>query len=153
MGGGFPIGALVTFGAASDLFTPGMHGSTFSGNPLATATANAVLAEIEDAGLLDNVRVRGDELRELVLGIESPLITGVRGAGLLIGIGLAEPVAGDLVRAALAAGLIVNAPNPHTIRLAPPLIIGDAELRDFDERFRAALAILPEPASLPKDSL
>ncbi len=153
MGGGFPIGALVTFGAASDLFTPGMHGSTFSGNPLATATANAVLAEIEDAGLLDNVRTRGAALRDIVLGIGSPLITGVRGAGLLIGIGLAEPVAGDLVRAALAAGLIINAPNPHTIRLAPPLTIGDAEQRDFDERFRAALSTLTVPAPVPKDSL
>ena len=146
LGGGFPIGALVTFGEASDLFTPGTHGSTFSGNPLATATANAVLGEIEDAGLVDNARVRGAELRELVLGIGSPLITEVRGAGLLIGIGLSEPVAADLVREALAAGLIINAPNPTTIRLAPPLIVGDDDVRVFGERFRAALDALDVPA-------
>lgn len=142
MGGGFPIGALVTFGTASALFTPGAHGSTFSGNPLGTATANAVLGEIERAGLVDNARVRGEQLRAIVLGIGSPLITEVRGRGLLLGIGLAEPVANDLVRAALAAGLIINAPNPTTIRLAPPLIVGDDELRHFDERFRAALDAL-----------
>ncbi|MET0888011.1 MAG: acetylornithine transaminase [Mycetocola sp.] len=145
MGGGFPIGALVTFGAASDLFTPGKHGSTFSGNPLGTATANAVLGEIEDAGLVENARVRGEQLRELILGIGSPLITEVRGQGLLLGIGLAQPVANDLVGAALASGLIINAPNPTTIRLAPPLIIGDDELRLFDERFRAALQTLGTP--------
>jgi acetylornithine/N-succinyldiaminopimelate aminotransferase len=142
IGGGFPIGALVTFGAASDLFTPGTHGSTFSGNPLGTATANAVLGEIEHAGLVENARVRGEQLRALVLSIGSPLITEVRGRGLLLGIGLAEPVANDLVRTALAAGLILNAPNPNTIRLAPPLIVGDNELRFFDERFRVALDAL-----------
>ncbi|MET1051941.1 MAG: acetylornithine transaminase [Mycetocola sp.] len=153
MGGGFPIGALVTFGAASDLFTPGKHGSTFSGNPLATATANAVLGEIEDAGLVDNARVRGEQLRELVLGIGSPLITEVRGTGLLLGIGLSEPVANELVSAALDAGLIINAPNPHTIRLAPPLIIGDDEVQLFDERFRAALAALSTPAGSPNEGI
>ena len=142
MGGGFPIGALVTFGAASDLFTPGAHGSTFSGNPLGTATANAVLAEIESAGLVENARSRGEQLRSIVLGIGSPLITEVRGRGLLLGIGLAEPIANDLVRTALAAGLIINAPNPNTIRLAPPLIVGDDELRLFTERFTAALSAL-----------
>jgi acetylornithine/N-succinyldiaminopimelate aminotransferase len=145
MGGGFPIGALVTFGAASDLFTPGKHGSTFSGNPLGTATANAVLGEIEDAGLVENARVRGEQLRELIMGLGSPLITEVRGQGLLLGIGLAEPVANDLVGAALASGLILNAPNPTTIRLAPPLILGDNELHLFDERFRAALGALGTP--------
>ncbi|MBG6239878.1 acetylornithine aminotransferase [Mycetocola sp. CAN_C7] len=152
MGGGFPIGALVTFGAASDLFTPGKHGSTFSGNPLATATANAVLAEIEDAGLVDNARVRGEQLRELVLGIGSPLITEVRGRGLLLGIGLSRPVANDLVRAALDVGLIINAPNPHTIRLAPPLIVGDDELQLFEQRFRAALAALA-PGGSPNEGI
>lgn len=146
LGGGFPIGALVTFGAASDLFTPGKHGSTFSGNPLATATANAVLTEIEDAGLVDNARVRGEQLRDLLLGIGSPLITEVRGKGLLLGIGLAEPLAAELVRTALAAGLIINAPNPTTIRLAPPLNIGDEDLRVFEERFRAALDAVAVPA-------
>jgi acetylornithine aminotransferase len=140
IGGGFPIGALVTFGAASELFSPGQHGSTFGGNPLATATANAVLGEIESAGLVENARVRGEELRALIAAIGSPFILETRGQGLLIGVGLSEPVAPAIVRAALDAGLIINAPNDRSIRIAPPLIVGDAELAEFDARFRAALS-------------
>ncbi|MBW8763659.1 MAG: acetylornithine transaminase [Microbacterium sp.] len=140
IGGGFPIGALVTYGAASDLFTPGSHGSTFGGNPLATAVADAVLAEIENAGLVENAARRGEELRGIIEGIDSPLIDGVRGRGLLIGVGLAAPVAGAVVAAAQERGLIVNAANPETVRIAPALTIGDAELAEFRELFAAALA-------------
>ncbi|WP_435745890.1 acetylornithine transaminase [Microbacterium sp. PMB16] len=140
IGGGFPIGALVTYGSASALFTPGSHGSTFGGNPLATAVADAVLAEIERAGLVDNAARRGEELRELILGIDSPLISGVRGRGLLIGVALSEPVAGAVVAAAQERGLIVNAANPETVRIAPALIIGDEQLAEFRELFTAALA-------------
>lgn len=140
IGGGFPIGALVTYGAASALFTPGSHGSTFGGNPLATAVANAVLAEIENAGLVDNAAQRGAELRELVVSLDSPLISGVRGRGLLIGVALTEPVAGAVVAAAQERGLIINAANPSTVRIAPALNIGDAELAEFREIFTASLA-------------
>jgi len=140
IGGGFPIGALVTFGAASDLFRAGQHGSTFGGNPLATATANAVLAEIEGAGLVENARIRGEQLRAIVEGIGSPLVTDVQGRGLLLGIGLARPVAHEVADAALERGLIVNAASDARIRLAPPLVIGDAELAEFAELFPAALA-------------
>jgi acetylornithine aminotransferase len=142
MAGGVPIGALVTFGAASELFSRGQHGSTFGGNPLATAVAGAVLEEIERAGLVDNAKVRGEQLRDVLRAIGSPLIAETRGAGLLIGIGLSEPVADQLSAAALRNGLIVNAPNESSIRLAPPLIIGDDEVAEFDRRFRAALADL-----------
>ncbi|MBS0025315.1 acetylornithine transaminase [Microbacterium paraoxydans] len=140
IGGGFPIGALVTYGAASALFTPGSHGSTFGGNPLATAVADAVLAEIERADLVGNAARRGDELRELLLGLDSPLIAGVRGRGLLVGVALTEPVAGAVVAAAQERGLIVNAANPETVRIAPALTIGEAELAEFRELFAAALA-------------
>ncbi|OIJ31992.1 acetylornithine transaminase [Microbacterium sp. LCT-H2] len=140
IGGGFPIGALVTYGAASALFTPGSHGSTFGGNPLATAVADAVLAEIERAELVDNAARRGAELREIILGIDSPLIAGVRGRGLLVGVALTEPVAGAVVAAAQDRGLIVNAANPETVRVAPALTIGDAELAEFRELFAAALS-------------
>lgn len=139
IGGGFPIGALVTYGAASSLFTPGSHGSTFGGNPLATAVADAVLAEIERAALVDNAARRGAELRDLVLGIDSPLIEGVRGRGLLVGVALTEPIAGAVVAAAQEHGLIVNAANPETVRIAPALTVGDAELAEFCELFTAAL--------------
>ncbi len=140
IGGGFPIGALVTYGAASALFTPGSHGSTFGGNPLATAVADAVLAEIERADLVGNAARRGEELREIIAGIDSPLITGIRGRGLLIGVALSAPVAGDVVAAAQERGLIVNAANPETVRIAPALTIGDAELAEFRELFTDALA-------------
>ncbi|MHC9043698.1 acetylornithine transaminase [Microbacterium saperdae] len=147
IGGGFPIGALVTYGSASALFTPGSHGSTFGGNPLATAVADAVLGEIEDAGLVENAAKRGIELRDIILGIGSPLITAVRGRGLLIGVALSEPVAGEVVAAAQERGLIVNAANPETVRIAPALTIGDAELNEFRELFAAVLADVQ--ASLP----
>jgi acetylornithine aminotransferase len=137
IGGGVPIGALVTFGAASDLLTAGQHGSTFGGNPLVAAAANAVLGEIESAGLIDNAKVRGEQLRAAITGM--PLVAEVRGKGLLIGVGLSAPVAPAVVKAAAALGLIVNAPNDDSIRLAPPLIIGDAEVAEFIEKFTAAL--------------
>ncbi|PRA78615.1 acetylornithine transaminase [Microbacterium sp. MYb66] len=147
IGGGFPIGALVTYGAASSLFTPGSHGSTFGGNPLATAVADAVLAEIESAGLVENAARRGAELREILLDIDSPLIVGVRGRGLLVGVALSAPVAGDVVAAAQERGLIVNAANPETVRIAPALTIGDAELAEFRELFTASLADVQASAS------
>ena len=139
IGGGFPIGGLITYGETSSLYTKGQHGSTFGGNPLAAAAANAVLAEIERAGLVDNAARRGDELRKRILGIGSPFIHGVRGRGLLIGVGLAAPVAGRVVAEAMRVGLIVNAANDSTIRLAPPLIIGDREVDEFITRFAGAL--------------
>ncbi|TFC48466.1 acetylornithine transaminase [Cryobacterium sp. TMT1-21] len=142
IGGGLPIGALVTFGAASELFQRGQHGSTYAGNPLVTATANAVLGTIERDGLVENAAHRGDQLREIITGLGSPLIAEVRGRGLLLGVGLTEPVAQRLAAAALSHGLIVNAANESTIRIAPPLIVGDAELAEFERRFGLALASL-----------
>lgn len=139
MAGGVPIGALVTFGRASDLFTRGQHGSTFGGNPLATTAANAVLGEIEQAGLVANAAARGQQLRAFIRSIDSALIGELRGSGLLIGVGLTEPVAEAVASACLDNGLIVNAPNDSSIRIAPPLIVGDLEIADFERRFVAAL--------------
>ncbi|WP_400993261.1 acetylornithine transaminase [Agromyces sp. GXQ0307] len=144
MGGGIPIGGLVTFGHASDLFSRGQHGSTYGGNPLSTAVADAVLAEIERAGLVENAARRGAELRERVRGLGSPLVAGMRGRGLLAGVALTEPVASELSAAAMRAGLIVNAANDSTIRLAPPLNIGDDELDEFTDRFGRALAAVAD---------
>ena len=137
--GGVPIGALVTFGAASELFTVGQHGSTFGGNALATAAANAVLGEIERAGLIENAARRGEELRAAITGIGSPLVAEVRGRGLLIGVGLSEAAAQRVANEAMGIGLIVNAANDSSIRLAPPLIIGDAEVAEFTQKFTRAL--------------
>jgi len=144
IGGGFPIGALITFGAASDLFFPGTHGSTFGGNALGTAVGGAVLEEIESAGLVENAARRETQLREGIAALGSPLVAGVRGRGLLLGIALSSPVAKAVVAAAQQHGLIVNAANGDTIRIAPPLTIQDAEISDFLHLFGAALATVSD---------
>jgi acetylornithine/N-succinyldiaminopimelate aminotransferase len=138
--GGVPLSAMVTFGAASGLLQRGDHGSTFGGNPLATAVANAVLGEIERADLMGNADRRGREIRAVVEGFGSSLVTEVRGRGLLIGIGTVEGAAPAIAEAALDAGLILNAINSTAIRIAPPLIVGDAEVAAFADKLGAALA-------------
>lgn len=151
IGGGFPIGALVTFAGASDLFYPGTHGSTFGGNPLGTAVADAVLAEIERADLLANATERGAQIRAAIARIDSPLVSGCRGSGLLIGVGLRHPVAKDVVLAAQERGLIINAPNDDTIRLVPALNIGDVEIDEFAALFADALAAVATESTDRKD--
>lgn len=143
IGGGFPIGALVAFGAAKDLLQPGDHGTTFGGNPLATATSNAVLGEIERAGLVENARIQGERLRAGIAALAHPAVTDVSGRGLLVGIGLAGPWAKDVAAAALDLGLIVNAAADDRIRLAPPLIVDDSHVDEFLDLFRSALERLP----------
>lgn len=133
LGGGVPIGALVTTGEASSVLKAGEHGTTFGGNPLATSAGRAVIRAIEDEGLLENVARQSSRLRDALP--ELPLVAGVRGRGLLIGVQLTQPVAHAFVRAALEEGLIVNAPDDRTIRLAPPLIIGEAEVAEFLDRW------------------
>ena len=138
IGGGFPIGALITFGVASELFYPGTHGSTFGGNALATAVAGAVIGEIERADLVGNAASRGPQVRAAIEAIGSPLVEGTRGQGLLIGIALRHPVAPAVVAAAQTHGLIVNAANDTTIRIAPALTIGDVEIDEFADLFARA---------------
>ncbi|GMM96360.1 MULTISPECIES: acetylornithine transaminase [Microbacterium] len=151
IGGGFPIGALVTFGDSSELFYPGTHGSTFGGNALGTAVSLAVLCEIERADLVENAATRGTQLRERISAIGSPLVAGTRGRGLLIGVALKHPVAGAVVAAAQEHGLIVNAANPSTVRVAPPLNIGDVEIDDFIGLFARALATVETSVLLDAD--
>ena len=139
IGGGFPIGALITFGSASDLFYPGTHGSTFGGNALGTAVASAVLAEIERADLVAAASARGAQIRDGVEALGSELVSGTRGRGLLIGIALTRPVAKAVVAAAAEHGLVINAPNDDTIRVVPPLTIGDIEVDEFLALFAASL--------------
>jgi len=122
LGGGFPIGALVTFGPeTSSLLTAGQHGTTFGGNPVATAAALATLHAIESQRILDNVRTVGERLRSKLAAVDG--VTEVRGEGLLIGFDLDADIAPAVVTAGLDAGFIVNSPGPRTIRLAPPLIL------------------------------
>jgi acetylornithine/N-succinyldiaminopimelate aminotransferase len=139
IGGGFPIGALVAFGSAGDLLKPGDHGTTFGGNPLATATANAVLGEIERADLVGNARAMGERIRAGLGMLAHPAITDVSGRGLLIGIGLAGPWANAVATQALELGLIINAAAEDRIRLAPPLTIDGADVDRFLGLFHSAL--------------
>jgi acetylornithine/N-succinyldiaminopimelate aminotransferase len=121
LGGGIPIGACIALGKAATLLQPGNHGTTFGGNPVATAAALAVISTIEGDGLLENARTVGQQIRSAL--DDHPLVAGTSGRGLLIGVGLTRPVSADVQKAALDAGLIVNNPTPDRLRLAPPLIL------------------------------
>ncbi|MFI8436420.1 acetylornithine transaminase [Streptomyces sp. NPDC079020] len=131
LGGGLPIGATVAFGPAADLLTPGQHGTTFGGNPIACAAGLAVLDTLAADGALDNVKRLGERIRDEVEGLGHPLVSHVRGSGLLLGIVLTGPLAPQVRQAAQGAGLLVNAPAPDVVRLMPPLIIGDGEVDAF----------------------
>ncbi len=132
LGGGVPIGALVTYGsAATGLLTAGQHGSTFGGNPLACAAGLAVVRTIESDGLLAHAQAMGDHLVTSVAALSHPLVAEVRGAGLLRAIVLRAPVAAEAMARAREAGFLVNAVAPKAIRLAPPLVIEAAELDTF----------------------
>lgn len=134
LGGGFPIGAVVTFGEhASTLLSPGQHGTTFGGNPLGAAVSLAVLGTLAEEDLLGAARTLGAQLTAEVaeLAARDPRVEGSRGAGLLQGIALASPIAPQVVTAALEANFIVNAANPSTIRLAPPLVVTGEQLTSF----------------------
>ncbi|HCH48686.1 MAG TPA: acetylornithine transaminase [Glutamicibacter sp.] len=127
LGGGFPIGAMIVFGQENTAWlTPGEHGTTFGGNPVACAAGLAVIHTIEKENLLAHVRATGDWLREQLAGIQG--IGAVRGAGLLTAFELKSANAPKLVTAALDAGFIVNATDEKTIRLAPPLVITTEQL-------------------------
>jgi acetylornithine aminotransferase len=133
---GVPIGACLARGAAASVFTPGTHGSTFGGNPLACAAALATLETIEDDGLMSNAQAVGSlilsNLREGLAGVAG--VTEIRGQGLMIGVELDRPC-GDLVKRALDKGLLINVTMDNVIRLLPPLVMTEAEARE-------ALAVL-----------
>jgi len=138
LGGGFPIGALITFGEkASSLLSAGQHGTTFGGNPVATAAALATLHALESQNVLANATAVGEHLRSGLAAIAG--VTEVRGEGLLIGFDLDADVAPAAVQAALDAGFIINSPGPHTIRLAPPLILTAAQADTFLAAYPAIL--------------
>ena len=129
LGSGMPIGACLARGVAAEVFTPGSHGSTFGGNPLACAAALATLDAIADEKLLDNVRVRGEAIRS---GLRAALagvhgVVDIRGEGMMIGIELDRPC-GELVGVARDVGVLINVTADKVIRLVPPLVYGAAEV-------------------------
>ena len=138
LGGGLPLGAMIALGKAADLFQPGDHGSTFGGNPVTTAAGLAAIEFIESKKILAKVEKQGAHLmQELAL---IPGVKEVRGAGLLLGIELESLKASDVSDAMRSAGVLVNAANATTIRIAPALIVTDAQINKFISLFRKVIA-------------
>ncbi|QIS11207.1 acetylornithine transaminase [Nocardia arthritidis] len=131
LGGGLPIGAVLATGPAAQLLTPGLHGTTFGGNPVCAAAANAVLRTIDEEGLLAHVESVGKRLTDGIEQLGHPLVDHVRGAGLLLGIVLADEVSAQVEAQAREAGYLVNAPKPNVIRLAPPLVLTETQVDEF----------------------
>ena len=132
LGGGVPIGALVTFGPeVTALLTAGQHGTTFGGNPLSCAAGLAVLETIAADGLIEHVRSVGDHLEARILGLGDPRVTGIRGAGLLRAVTLAGEWAPSVAAHARDVGILVNPVAPDAIRLAPPFVVTTDQLDLF----------------------
>jgi acetylornithine aminotransferase len=146
LGGGLPLGATIGFGAAGDLLGPGSHASTFGGNPVSCAAALAVLGTIASEGLLDHVKRIGERLRRGVEALDHPLVRGVRGAGLLLGIALTAPASAAVVTALQGAGFLTNPVQPDVVRLAPPLILSAEQADAFLAALPAALDSAVPPA-------
>ncbi|MGZ4612407.1 MAG: acetylornithine transaminase [Kineosporiaceae bacterium] len=140
LGGGIPVGALVAFGEGpATLLGPGQHGTTFGGNPVAAAAPLATLHVIERDALVAQAASVGAALRAGVVGLGHPLVTGVRGEGLLLAVQLARPLAALASAALLGAGFVVNAVTPDALRLAPPLILTEEQAATFVAALPAAL--------------
>ena len=137
LGGGLPLGAMIALGKASHLFEAGDHGSTFGGNPIATAAALAVIKSIEKEKILNNVNVISEYLLTEIALIEG--VQEVRGAGLLIGATLDNPVAKKVVKRSQELGLLINAPGESIIRIAPALNISMKQAEKFVAIFTQAV--------------
>ena len=138
LGGGLPLGAMIALGKAADLFQPGDHGSTFGGNPVTTAAGLAAIKFIESQKLLKKVEKQGAFLmQELAL---IPGVSEVRGAGLLLGIELENLKSSDVAIALQKSGVLVNAANSTTIRLAPALIVTDIQIKKFISIFKKVMS-------------
>ena len=137
LGGGLPLGAMIALGKASHLFEAGDHGSTFGGNPIATAAALAVIKSIEKEKILKTVNVISEYLLTEIALIEG--VQEVRGAGLLIGATLDNPVAKKVVKRSQELGLLINAPGESIIRIAPALNISMNQAQKFITIFSQAV--------------
>lgn len=140
LGSGVPIGACVAKGAAAEVFTPGKHGSTFGGNPLATMAGLTTLNVIQDDKLRENAQKMGDlivaQLRMALADIQG--VVAIRNAGLMIGVELDRPCA-DLVKMALETKLLINVTAEKVVRLLPPLVINEAEANELAIRLSALI--------------
>ena len=146
LGGGLPIGAVVANGRAAGALGKGDHGTTFGGSPVACAAALAVLRTIEQERLLEVSAALGAHLRASLDALGHPLVREVRGLGLWVGIALTEPVAPAVEAAARQAGYLVNAAAPDVLRLAPPLVVTQAQLDGFVDALPGLLDTARVPA-------
>jgi acetylornithine aminotransferase len=137
LGGGLPLGATIAYGRAAELLQPGDHGTTFGGNPIACAAANAVLDVIESKNLMKSARVFEKKIKKSISAL--PGVSEVRGRGLLIGIELTTPIAKKVAASMLEEGVIVNAANDQTIRIAPPLIVTTPQIEKFISIFKKVM--------------
>jgi acetylornithine/succinyldiaminopimelate/putrescine aminotransferase len=142
LGGGFPIGACLFRGVATEVLQPGEHGTTYGGNPLACSAALAVIEIIEEEGLLENAQRVGDYLqaRLRALQAEGAPIAEVRGRGLMVGAELSQPIARTVVQKALERRLILNAVGETILRIVPPLVITPADVDEAIEILRQVFA-------------
>jgi acetylornithine aminotransferase len=137
IGGGLPLGATIAYGRAAQLLQPGDHGTTFGGNPIACAAANAVLDVIEDKKLMASAKLFEKKIKKSLSGTTG--VSEVRGRGLLLGIELTTPIAKKVAASMLEAGIIVNAANDQTIRIAPPLIVTLPQIEKFISIFKKVM--------------
>ena len=137
LGGGLPLGAMIALGKAAELFQPGDHGSTFGGNPVTTSAGLAAINFIESKKILKKVETQGSYLIQELAMIQG--VKEVRGAGLLIGIELESLKAADIATAMREAGVLVNAANETTIRIAPALVVSDAQMNKFISIFKKVM--------------
>ena len=142
IGGGFPLGVLLATEEAARGLTAGTHGSTFGGNPLATAVGNTVLDVVLDAGFLDAVQGKALRLKQILAGIadqHADIVEEVRGQGLIMGLKLKNVQVADLVKASVNENLLVVGAADNVVRLLPPLNIKDEEIAEAGERLSRAL--------------
>jgi acetylornithine/N-succinyldiaminopimelate aminotransferase len=147
---GLPLGAILASSFVAERIAPGLHGSTFGGGPLVCATALEFLNIVEDSKLLENVRLRGAELREglVLLAKKFDFIREIRGEGLMMGVELSVEGA-PFVAEALRQGLLINCTHDFTLRLLPPFVVTRAQVREFLKRFEMVLASTSKAESSP----
>ena len=145
LAGGVPIGAVLAKNTACVL-EPGDHGSTFGGNPLATAAGSHVIKRLLNDGILENVVKRGDQLSQRLEGLQDrhSLVSGQRGIGLLRGLELSKDIAADIVNESRKLGLLLNPVRPNVVRFMPPLTVTEDEINKAIDIIDSVLQSLGE---------
>jgi len=144
LGGGVPIGAVLANDCAADAFHPGDHGTTFGGNPLATRAGLTVLQTIAEEHLTENAKEVGNYFTDKLSALNSPLISEVRGMGLMIGVEFSSPVARDAWRALLDAHYLTGCVGDTVLRILPPLILTKQDVDEFITSFAEILSKIKE---------